>query len=156
MYSYFIQVMICYYHLFGYIIASYLASGALSSWFLCPFDMFSLFFEYFLHFSIRCSGLILLFPYLKPEISQISMEPWFLLLENGIEKPDPSARFDYTCVSSVRLTELTKVRNSVPFHLWMINAWSNGYHCQCSVSNWRKINWLVIWNFSQLLIYSKN
>ena len=48
---------------------SYFASVALSGWYLCPFDLFPLIFEYVLLFGTRrCSWLILFFPCPRPDL----------------------------------------------------------------------------------------
>lgn len=61
-----------------------------SCWLPCPFDELSLQFTLFPYFfsvfllsgTTRCFMSILLIPYLSREISHLSKQPWFLLMEN--------------------------------------------------------------------------
>lgn len=62
-------------------------SGAISSWLLCPFDMSTSFLEHFLTFWHNTFRIILNFPCPSPGISNFSSKSWFLLVENGFQKP---------------------------------------------------------------------
>ena len=59
----------------------------LTSGSLCPFNMVLLICEYSVLPGTRYSGVTLYFPCSKSKINHFPKEPWFLLVENGIQKP---------------------------------------------------------------------
>ena len=62
--------------------------GALSGWFLFPFDMFQASFSFW-HYKILHIHLVFSLP--QPQNQPVFQGAWFLLLENGIKNQDPGA-----------------------------------------------------------------
>lgn len=87
-------------YLFGRANYSDFAGGVPSSLLLCSFYLFPLsFFNISLFSSTkRGSRLILYILSLSPEINHSSEQPWFLLVENGFQKPKPECQVCSLCL----------------------------------------------------------
>ena len=86
---------------FGIQIVSDFAIGAISGWYLCPFDLFPSLFEYVLLFGTRCSWLILFFPCSRPDLHGALVS---FIGEWNLETRSKCWICGYICLSSIRLS----------------------------------------------------
>lgn len=83
----------------------------------------------------RGSKLILYFSCHNPEINHFSRKPWFLLVQNVIQKPGYGTRSAYCYCGYAPFSSLSVQRIYVCMHVSMY-TYSHNFHISSSVSNY--------------------